>query len=87
MNAPPYFLHYEHDPADLKSLSNNSVFSLLADRSGNLWMGTFGGGLNKLVPEEQGKARPAFIHFKNIPGKRRYRRSQKRSAHFDTKAI
>ena len=68
VNAPPNFLHYKHDPADPESLSNNSVFSMLEDRSGNLWIGTFGGGLNKLVPEEQGKAHPAFIHFKNIPG-------------------
>jgi len=66
-NSPPYFLHYEHDPADPNSLSNNSVFSMLEDRSGNLWIGTFGGGLNKLVPEEQEKEHPAFIHFKNNP--------------------
>jgi PAS domain S-box-containing protein len=41
------FIRYQADPADLHSLSNNNVFSIYEDRTGTLWMGTWGGGLNK----------------------------------------
>ena len=37
-----------HDPSRSTSLSNNNVESIFQDRSGVLWIGTFGGGLDKL---------------------------------------
>ncbi len=39
---------YAHDPADPASLSSNEVHFILEDRSGRLWVGTWGGGLNEL---------------------------------------
>ncbi|MCU4157042.1 hypothetical protein J1N10_13715 [Carboxylicivirga sp. A043] len=42
-----------------KSLSNNFVYaSIIEDREGNLWIGTYGGGLNKLNPETY-----TFTHY------------------------
>jgi signal transduction histidine kinase/ligand-binding sensor domain-containing protein len=41
---------YQHDPADPHSLSHNWVLSLYPDRAGILWIGTQGGGLNRLDP-------------------------------------
>ncbi|HVN14775.1 MAG TPA: two-component regulator propeller domain-containing protein, partial [Anaerolineales bacterium] len=41
------FTHYRNQPADPNSLSNNSIFSIYEDQSGVLWVGTYGGGLNK----------------------------------------
>ena len=38
--------YFNHDPEDPTSLSNNNVFDITEDREGNLWIGTFGGGLN-----------------------------------------
>ncbi|MEQ8905622.1 two-component regulator propeller domain-containing protein [Ekhidna sp.] len=38
----------KHDPQNEKSLAHNNVYSMYRDRSDNLWMGTFGGGLNLL---------------------------------------
>lgn len=35
-------------------LSNNDVFSLYEDYEGNIWIGTFGGGLNKMVFDDVG---------------------------------
>jgi len=41
------FTHYQHDPANPYSLSHNHVRALLQDKSGVLWIGTIGGGLNR----------------------------------------
>ena len=56
------FDHFINDPADPHSLSDNRVYSLYEDREGNLWVGTFGGGLNKYNYKTNN-----FIHFKNNP--------------------
>lgn len=42
------FNHYKNDPSDTTSISDNRVYTLLKDSKGNLWVGTFGGGLNKM---------------------------------------
>jgi ligand-binding sensor domain-containing protein/serine phosphatase RsbU (regulator of sigma subunit) len=52
---------YVHNSSDPNSLSDNKVYSILRDRSGNLWVATFN-GLDKFV-EETGK----FIHYRNNP--------------------
>ncbi len=38
--------HYEHSPSVTESLSDNSVLCVYEDRSGDIWIGTYGGGLN-----------------------------------------
>ncbi|MGH2568313.1 MAG: two-component regulator propeller domain-containing protein, partial [Bacteroidota bacterium] len=43
-------IHFRHDGADPLSLSDNSVFSLIQDREGTVWVGTTD-GLNALDPE------------------------------------
>ena len=53
------YTHLRHNPKDDTSLSNDTVTAVLEDRSGNLWVGTFG-GLN-LLDRKTGK----FIHYKN----------------------
>jgi signal transduction histidine kinase len=45
------FIHYKNDPSDPSSLSDNSVRAILEDQEGNLWIGTWGGGLNKMDRE------------------------------------
>ena len=52
---------FKHNPANPSSLSDDKVYSVYRDRSGNLWIGTFN-GLDKL-DERTGK----FIHYKNNP--------------------
>jgi ligand-binding sensor domain-containing protein/signal transduction histidine kinase len=44
--ANAQIIHYQHDPANSKGLSNNRIYSLCRDHSGRLWIGTFGGGVN-----------------------------------------
>jgi ligand-binding sensor domain-containing protein/signal transduction histidine kinase/DNA-binding response OmpR family regulator len=42
------FVAYQKKPGDPGSLSNNSVQHIYLDRRGQLWVGTFGGGLDKV---------------------------------------
>ncbi|MEG3656195.1 two-component regulator propeller domain-containing protein [Arenibacter palladensis] len=52
---------YSHDRNDEISLSYENVFSLYEDNSGNIWVGTFGGGLNKMIIDSSGK--PSKIKY------------------------
>ena len=47
------FTHYEHKPDDPTSLSHNSIQSLFVDEQGIVWIGTFGGGLNRFDPKTE----------------------------------
>ncbi|MCF8359854.1 MAG: response regulator [Prolixibacteraceae bacterium] len=38
--------HYLHNPEEKYSLSNNNIYSLLPGKGGEIWIGTYGGGLN-----------------------------------------
>lgn len=42
------FARFRHIPSNPFSISNNHILSLYEDRSGVLWIGTYGGGVNKL---------------------------------------
>ena len=44
---------FEYDPRNSKSLSKNIVKSLYIDKTGILWVGTNGGGLNKFDPDQK----------------------------------
>lgn len=46
------FLTFRHDDADVNSISSNNSGNLFIDSKNNLWIGTFGGGLNVLKIDE-----------------------------------
>ncbi|MBR1484188.1 MAG: helix-turn-helix domain-containing protein, partial [Prevotella sp.] len=52
--------NYCHDNSNPESLSNDNAYYALEDRDGNIWVATYGGGVNLMVREEGGKVR--FIH-------------------------
>jgi ligand-binding sensor domain-containing protein len=54
------FVIYRPEEDNPFSISNVFCISLLEDFKGNIWIGTFGGGLNKFNPEKQRFTR--FIH-------------------------
>ena len=58
----PVFLHYQHDPNDPHSISDNSVLTIYEDNDGFLWIGTMNGGLNKFD-----KRKEKFFHYKHDP--------------------
>ncbi len=42
----PVFEHYQHNPNNIHSLSDNSVYSFYQDKFNDIWIGTFGNGIN-----------------------------------------
>ena len=57
------FIHYVNRPNDEFSLSDNRIISVYEDRQGNLWFGTYGGGLNELPLDQINKANPENARF------------------------
>lgn len=55
-------LHIRYDPDDLYSLSDDNVYSIFEDKNGNIWIATFGGGINLI---RQGDNIDKIIHFRN----------------------
>lgn len=53
-----YTAHYTHNETEPHSLSWDQVLTTFQDTAGNIWVGTFGGGLDLFVPELDG-----FEHF------------------------
>jgi signal transduction histidine kinase/ligand-binding sensor domain-containing protein len=57
------FSHFSHEEQDSTSLSDNYVNVLLVDRSGILWAGTQGGGLDRYI-RQTGR----FVRYTNTRG-------------------
>ncbi|MBT8385967.1 MAG: response regulator, partial [Ignavibacteria bacterium] len=62
-NLKVSFVHYKYNPDEPNSLSDNGVPSIYEDNSGNLWIGTYGGGLNKFDRENE-----VFDHYNETNG-------------------
>ena len=56
------FKKFRHDPMDTSTLNSSSIYSSLIDSHGNLWIGTFGSGLNKYVDSTE-----SFIRYSLDP--------------------
>lgn len=62
------FQLFQYDPYDPATLSNNTVLTIHEDRQRTLWIGTGGGGLNRLVPSADETSRPSFRRFTERDG-------------------
>jgi signal transduction histidine kinase/ligand-binding sensor domain-containing protein len=60
------FTSYKHNPDDPHSLSHNRVWSLFEDSSSVLWVGTFGGGLNRFDRSLEQFVRYGSDDFQNV---------------------
>ncbi len=64
-------IHFNENPADVNSLSDNRIVTLYEDSKGNLWVGTYAGGLNKLIQDslDPGNRIPGqFIYYSDEDG-------------------
>ncbi|MEM7536426.1 MAG: two-component regulator propeller domain-containing protein [Chloroflexota bacterium] len=57
--ATNQFTAYQHDPDDTNSLSSDSVIGLARDNNGDIWIGSWAGGLSRLDPETE-----TFTHWR-----------------------
>jgi len=55
--------NFVHNPEDIYSPGNNDFYSVIQDKNGRIWAGSYGGGLH-LIDEQNGKIR--FLHAKNV---------------------
>src|SRR4051794_16738006 len=72
---------YRHDPADSRTIGDNTIKVLLKDRAGMLWMGTGYGGLDRFDP-----ARETFTHYPHDPHNSRSLRGQTVTAIYQDRA-
>ncbi|MEL7161432.1 MAG: two-component regulator propeller domain-containing protein, partial [Bacteroidota bacterium] len=63
----PHFTTFRHQPREANSLSHDYVLSLRPAPDGSLWVGTFGGGLNRLT-FPAGDSEPVFRHYSGPDG-------------------
>ena len=68
------FVDFFHDPKDPASLAHNTIYKVLKDKDGDVWIGTWGGGLDKMVRkpgkyDDERDTRYRFIHHKPQEGK------------------
>jgi len=64
---PLRFIHHRLDLSRPDSLSDDIITAIHCGRSGQLWVGTYTGGLNRV--EADGKGRVRFAHFRHDPEK------------------
>ena len=55
--------YFTNDPEDSNSISGNYVISICLDSHDNLWFGTYGSGISKLIPDSAEKEHAKFICF------------------------
>ncbi|MFY0599780.1 MAG: response regulator [Cyclobacteriaceae bacterium] len=60
------FKRFLHDSKDNGSISENYLLPIFEDRDGTIWIGTFGGGLNKMQINENGEV--SFKVYKKADG-------------------
>src|SRR5450432_505718 len=54
------FTVYKYNAADENSLTNNNIQSITEDTDGNLWLATWGGGLNRFDWKKE-----KFTHYRH----------------------
>ncbi len=48
------FVNYQYNTADSTSLGNNNVYALICDNYGQIWVGTYGNGLSRVIEKADG---------------------------------
>ncbi|TNJ46591.1 response regulator [Tamlana fucoidanivorans] len=58
----PKFEVFQNDPKNNRSISHNYILELFESSKNELWIGTFGGGLNKFIPSKN-KLKGEFVSY------------------------
>jgi ligand-binding sensor domain-containing protein/signal transduction histidine kinase/DNA-binding response OmpR family regulator len=60
--------YYHNIPSDTKTISGDYVISILKDKRGNMWFGTYGNGLNLFVESKDKGTSGYFTHYTERDG-------------------
>ncbi|WP_194767048.1 two-component regulator propeller domain-containing protein [Tamlana sp. I1] len=60
-------IKYGFNPKDSTSISSNYVWPILRSKKGDLWVGTLGGGLNKLIETDEGSQFKRYTEKDGLP--------------------
>ncbi len=52
--------YYKRDAKQLDTLSADTIYSILVDDTGGVWIGTRGGGLDRVLNPAEAPAQPAI---------------------------
>ena len=55
--------NYRHEEGNPKSLSSDAAYEAVEDKWGNIWIATYGGGVNLMTTDAKGN--PVFLHSQN----------------------
>mgnify|MGYP000002872361 CR=1 FL=1 len=64
----PEFTTYKNNPKDKNSISHNYILALYESEKGDFWIGTFGGGLNKITITKENSSQPIFTKYMETDG-------------------
>jgi len=65
LNSTSYKISsYHHDPNNKWSLNDDNCYQTVEDRDGNLWVATYGGGVNVMTRNKSGQT--IFLHNQNV---------------------
>ncbi|MCF7859780.1 MAG: response regulator [Candidatus Cloacimonetes bacterium] len=65
-SSPPTFLNYKNDPTINRSIRGNQIVSIIEDNTGELWIGSYDGWLNKFNPTSGQSLRDGSLLIKTI---------------------
>ncbi|WP_298487882.1 hybrid sensor histidine kinase/response regulator transcription factor [uncultured Maribacter sp.] len=65
--ANPNFIKYFHDNTNKYSISHNYILPIFVSAKGQIWVGTLGGGLNKVITPS-GSNEDHFISYSTLDG-------------------
>ncbi|MBN1364035.1 MAG: hypothetical protein JW976_04430, partial [Syntrophaceae bacterium] len=60
-NKEPEVFHYMHDPKNGNSIGGNSILCLVQRKNGEVWAGSAGGSVSKIIPEKYGSNKKPVI--------------------------
>ncbi len=67
-NKEYQFILFEKKPGDTGSLGNNSVQCIVKDLNGQIWLGTFGGGVSKVITQGADLNKTRFQSLTTVDG-------------------
>ncbi|MEZ5312678.1 MAG: two-component regulator propeller domain-containing protein [Thermoanaerobaculia bacterium] len=65
--SPPRLSRFAHDPARAGSLTDDEIWSLAEDAAGSIWVGSWGGGVDRLDDPDAEPGTARFVNFIDEP--------------------